>query len=131
MFSPGKIIGADSPALRRRVWLKGKMDPISGCFLWTAALSKKRRGLRPVIRVGARGSRMVQVARLVLEWKSGPPPTPAHEAGHTCPAGENELCIHPGHLAWMTRTENEQQKQSYRRGAAAGAVPSEGVESLP
>lgn len=52
----------------------------------------------------------MRVARLVLQWKAGPAPSEYHEAGHTCPKGEQELCVNPEHLAWMTREENEQWK---------------------
>lgn len=28
-----------------------------------------------------------------------------------CPIGENAICVHPGHLRWMTRQENEACKK--------------------
>lgn len=81
------------------------------CWEWTGTFSIKRRGqMRPVIQVGGRGTPVVIVARLICEWFHGPPPTDKHEAGHTCPHGENASCCHPGHLRWMTRTENERYK---------------------
>lgn len=84
-------------------------------MLWTGAKSQKRRGqLRPVIQEGARGSRVLNVARFLCEVMNGPAPTAEHEAGHTCPEGENDLCVNPRHLVWMTRTENEQWKQAHR-----------------
>lgn len=99
--------------LWERVWGKVTVpDDVTQCWEWTGAKSLKRRGgKRPVIQVGKRGSPIKLVARLVCEWYQGPPPTPAHEAGHTCPQGENSLCVSPHHLEWMTRTENEQYKQ--------------------
>lgn len=66
-----------------------------------------------MIQLARRKSRVVRVARLVLEWAAGPPPTNLHEAGHTCPKGENEICVNPEHLRWMTRDENEAHKRTY------------------
>lgn len=116
MFSPAKAIGsAGTPTLRHRVLSKIVVDPKSGCHEWAGAYSLKRRGRRPVIRLGGKGSRVVLVARLVLEWKAGPPPSSLHEAGHTCPLGENSKCVNEDHLQWQTRTENEHQKQVYQQ----------------
>jgi hypothetical protein len=36
---------------------------------------------------------------------NGPPPTPEHEAAHSCGKG-HEGCIAPGHLEWKTPAEN-------------------------
>ncbi len=96
-----------------RVWNKVRLVETTGCIEWIGALSQKRRGKRPVVQVGGRGTPVVIVARLVCEWFWGPPPTPLHEAGHTCPKGENARCVHPLHLAWQTRAENEAHKRTY------------------
>lgn len=40
----------------------------------------------------------------------GPPPTPQHEAAHTCGKG-HEGCVHPLHLRWATSSENEEDKK--------------------
>lgn len=101
-----------------RVWTKAEIVP-GGCWNWTGAKSQKRRRggrqlFRPVIQLAGRGSRVVNVARLVCEWFQGPAPNALYEAGHTCPDGENELCINPDHLRWMTRDENERWKREPR-----------------
>jgi hypothetical protein len=88
-------------------------DDLDACWEWTAALSQKRRGRRPVIQVGGRGTPVVIVARLICEWYYGPPPEPRSEAGHTCPEGENPICVNPRHLRWMSRLENEHHKKTY------------------
>lgn len=116
MFSTPRPIGEGSPTLRARVRAKTRVNPVTGCHEWIGALSAKRRGQRPVIQLGGRGTRVVLVARLVLTWAKGEPPSDLHEAGHTCPAGENPICINEQHLEWQTRTENEHHKR--RRGAA-------------
>jgi hypothetical protein len=113
VFSVAVPIEQGSPTLLGRIVAKLVEDPVTGCWNWTGAFSLKNRGKRPVIQLGGRGTRVVLVARLLLTWYAGPPPTDQHEAGHTCPHGENSRCVNPGHLAWQTRTENEQQKKLY------------------
>ncbi len=105
-----------SSTLWDRLWAKVTFpeDP-HDCWLWTGAKSKKRRGQRrPAIQIGGRKTPVVNAARLVCEWLHGPPPNELYEAGHTCPEGENDLCVNPLHLQWMTRVENEQFKQQRR-----------------
>ncbi len=102
-----------------RVWAKVifTANP-NECWVWTGAKSKKRRGqMRPVIQLGARGTKVVAVARLICELFQGPPPSEFHEAGHTCPNGERDDCVNPNHLIWQTRVENEQWKQDHREAA--------------
>lgn len=43
--------------------------------------------------------------RVVCHLRHGPPPTPSHEAAHSCGKG-HEACIHPNHLRWATGAEN-------------------------
>lgn len=43
--------------------------------------------------------------RVMCELRNGPPPTPKHEAAHSC--GNGHLgCVNPKHLRWATRQEN-------------------------
>lgn len=51
------------------------------------------------------GGHPVLVHRRVCEIVHGPPPTPKHEAAHSCGRG-HEGCISPAHLRWATRAEN-------------------------
>lgn len=44
--------------------------------------------------------------RLSCETEHGPPPSPKHQAAHSC---RNPLCLNPRHLRWATRTEIRQQ----------------------
>ena len=55
------------------------------------------------------GGRRQYVHRLVCEIVNGPPPSPFHEAAHTCGQGRSG-CVSPLHLAWKTRKENEADK---------------------
>ena len=79
----------------------------TGCLEWQGARSTKRDTRRPIMRIG---KRVVSVARVVCEMYHGS--AQGREAGHTCPAGENALCVNPEHLQWMSREENEQYKRA-------------------
>jgi DNA-binding CsgD family transcriptional regulator len=43
--------------------------------------------------------------RLMCELVNGPPPTPEHDAAHSCGNGAGG-CAHPKHLSWKTKTGN-------------------------
>lgn len=47
--------------------------------------------------------------RLICEAANGPPPTPRHEATHTCGSGHLG-CVARGHLSWKTHAENMADK---------------------
>lgn len=47
--------------------------------------------------------------RYMCELVKGPPPTPRHQAGHSCGLG-HEGCVHPLHLAWKTNTQNQRDR---------------------
>lgn len=49
--------------------------------------------------------RDVKAHRYICELVHGAPPTPDHEAAHSCGKG-HEGCIAPGHLDWKTHKEN-------------------------
>lgn len=46
-----------------------------------------------------------RAARLMCTLAHGEPPTPEHEAAHSCGRG-HEACMNPRHLSWKTRSEN-------------------------
>lgn len=43
--------------------------------------------------------------RFMCELVYGPPPSPRHEAAHSCGRG-HEGCVNPKHLSWKTKSEN-------------------------
>lgn len=43
--------------------------------------------------------------RLMCEMVKGPPPSPTHEAAHSCGNGHGG-CVNPRHLSWKTISEN-------------------------
>lgn len=57
--------------------------------------------------------------RFICAMIYGPPPTPKHEAAHSCGNG-HKACVHPKHLRWATHAENEADKKSH--GTAAIGV---------
>lgn len=48
-------------------------------------------------------------SRHICEAVYGPPPTPRHEAAHSCGRG-HDGCVNPRHLRWATHVENEADK---------------------
>lgn len=49
--------------------------------------------------------KQTMVSRLICVHRRGPPPTPKHEAAHSC--GKGHLgCVNGSHLRWATRKEN-------------------------
>lgn len=51
-------------------------------------------------------------SRFVCELFWGKPPTPKHEAAHSCGNG-NEGCVNPWHLSWKTLAENQQDRATH------------------
>lgn len=50
-----------------------------------------------------------KASRYICQLAHGAPPSPRHEAAHSCGKG-HEACIAPGHLSWKTPTENQADK---------------------
>lgn len=103
-----------------RFWAKVRIPAVPDshlvCWLWVGGKTRRRNssGWKGKIAEGGKRGKTLNAARVALELCVGPPPSPAHEAGHTCPDYENSLCVNPGHLEWQTRVENERQKSKYR-----------------
>lgn len=69
------------------------------CLIWPFWSDRHGYG-----RMWIRGHRFY-VHRFVCESINGPPPTPKHEASHSCGKG-HEGCCAPRHLRWATHKEN-------------------------
>lgn len=52
------------------------------------------------------------VSRLVCEEIYGPPPTPDHQAAHSCGNGHLACCA-KGHLSWKTSVENQADRLAH------------------
>ena len=64
------------------------------------------------------------VHRHVCELVNGPPPTPRHQAAHSCGKG-HEACVAKRHLSWKTQVENEIDKITHgttNRGERCGTA---------
>lgn len=62
------------------------------------------------------------VSRWICEQINGKPPTPEHQAAHSCGNGTRG-CIAKNHLSWKTRKENERDKLTHgthNRGERSG-----------
>lgn len=73
------------------------------CLIWP--FSKDRKGYGQVRFAG----KLHIVSRLACQEANGPPPTPKHEAAHSCGNG-HLACATKRHLSWKTRTENMADK---------------------
>lgn len=70
------------------------------CLIWPYA--KLHNGYAMMTSHG----RSNRVSRIVCEDTNGPPPTPEHQAAHSC--GNGHLgCVAKKHLSWKTPTENQ------------------------
>jgi hypothetical protein len=52
--------------------------------------------------------------RLLCIMAHGEPPTPEHEAAHSCGNG-HAGCVNPFHLSWKTRIENQRDRYVHKR----------------
>ncbi len=98
MSKPGTAKGA-LPAYYRNVVLNHDSD---ACLIWPYGHCK---GYGRV----CIGGRAYYIHRLACEHFNGPPPSPKHEAAHTCGKGSSGCCA-PGHLVWKTPVENAADK---------------------
>ncbi|MGA0604875.1 HNH endonuclease [Phenylobacterium sp. VNQ135] len=70
------------------------------CLPWPFATRSKGYG---VIRIDGQAW---AAHRWMCEQAHGPPPSPDHEAAHSCGKG-HEGCVNPRHLRWATSAENK------------------------
>lgn len=84
-------------------WLLDHVDHDSeGCLIWPFARGRDGRGRLT-------GSISPQAHRAMCILVHGEPPSPIHEAAHSCGKG-HEGCVHPRHLRWATPSENAADK---------------------
>lgn len=58
-------------------------------------------------------------ARFMCELVNGPPPTPKHQAAHSCGNG-NKGCMNPRHLSWKTASENQLDRRLHGTSKKSG-----------
>ena len=78
------------------------------CLIWPYGRSSKHG--YAVIRKEHFGAGLAHRAMCIVAH--GNPPSPIHEAAHSCGKG-HEGCVNPMHLSWKTPTENNRDKQRH------------------
>lgn len=73
------------------------------CLMWPFGATGQG---RPSIRIDG-GTRIAH--REMCRLAHGEPPTPEHQAAHSCGRG-GDGCLNPNHLRWATAAENEADK---------------------
>lgn len=104
---------------KKAAWIEAHVDyDGDDCLIWPFSVGDHGRGTAMV--KGKLGS----APRLMCALAHGEPPTPQHQAAHSC--GNGHLgCMHPKHLRWATPAENEADKRAHgtlRRGRAINTV---------
>jgi hypothetical protein len=70
------------------------------CLIWPFAKNWNGYG-----HVSIEGSNTAYTHRVMCIFAHGPPPTPKHQAAHSCNNGHGG-CVNPRHLSWKTNPEN-------------------------
>jgi hypothetical protein len=85
---------------RAKTWVKAHLDypHKDWCLIWPFG-----RGEGKTVQFG---QDHINLPRLMCEYRNGPPPTPKHQAAHSCGRG-HEGCANPHHLSWKTNSENQ------------------------
>lgn len=86
----------------------------NGCLTWP--YNRNPKGYGQMSRIGAGSGKKDLVHRRVCEEVNGPPPTPEHEAAHSCGKGRQGCCA-KRHLSWKTSGGNTADK--YLHGTVA------------
>lgn len=78
------------------------------CLIWPYAGTNSGAGYARMMVEG----RLKVVSRMVCEDVNGPPPTPGHEAAHSCGRGDKG-CVSKSHLSWKTAAENSSDRVTH------------------
>jgi hypothetical protein len=100
---PTRVEKPSSPALD---WLRAHVGhPTDECLRWPFHIGDDGYG-----RVHRRGDdQLTTASRAMCEMAHGAPPSPKHEAAHSCGRGDN-ACTNPRHLYWATSARNHADK---------------------
>lgn len=74
------------------------------CLLWPFSVSSS--GYPQFLAFG----KLYRAHRYVCEKAHGLPPTPKHQAAHSC---GNPKCVNPRHLSWKTARENQLDRERH------------------
>lgn len=73
------------------------------CLVWPFGRTSRGAGAISI------SGKQAPAARVMCERRYGPPPTPRHEAAHSCGKG-HEGCCNPNHLRWADPGENQRDR---------------------
>lgn len=109
------VASADPNHHKVEKWLREHAHHVGEeCLRWPFNVCEHGRGTATL------NGRQMSAPKVMCVLAHGEPPSPAHEAAHSCGKG-HEGCINPNHLRWATRKENEADKLAHgtlRRGMA-------------
>lgn len=89
-------------------WLKAHVDyQGDNCLIWP--MFRESRVGRGMVNInGVRG----WAHRFMCQMAHGDPPTPKHQAAHSCGKG-HEGCCNPRHLEWKTNSQNQLDRRKH------------------
>lgn len=91
---------------RARQWLEDHIDyPHDYCLVWPFS---NARGYGEFTHLGVG----YYAHRFMCELVHGSPPTPEHQAAHSCGNGA-KACVNPRHISWKTPSENQLDKREH------------------
>lgn len=103
------------PEGRNKLWLRAHVGHDGGdCLMWPFG---KCNGYG-VLGSGIPG-KPAYAHRVMCELANGPAPSPEHEAAHSCGRGDHG-CVHPKHVSWKTRGENQKDRAEHGTGNVWG-----------
>lgn len=91
-------------------WLNAHLEHEGDeCLIWP--YTRNRHGYGMMSYLGKLG----EAHRFMCIFVNGEPPTPEHQAAHSC--GNGHLgCVHPKHLAWRTPFQNRMESNEHGTG---------------
>jgi hypothetical protein len=99
-------------------WLKDHSNYTGlECLIWP--LCRNAAGYAQVIWNG----KQTNAHRVMCEMAHGSPPSPKHQAAHSCGNGKIG-CVHPEHLRWATPKENMADQVAHGTRRVGNSVPS-------
>lgn len=107
--------------LAERLLANSKVDPLTGCRIWTGRTRKRKGGDEDgAINLRINGRHVTRAAhRISFEVFKGPIPD-GHDIDHCC---VNSLCIEPTHLEAVTHLENIRRRDQRAMERPCASVP--------
>lgn len=98
---------------RAAFFARCRRDPKTGCLLWTGGVSGGGYGY------ARHEGRMQPVHRIAWRFYGRRLTKKRPELAHSCPGGDNPLCVEEAHLWAATHAENQEDMARKRRGRAS------------